>query len=54
METIVITVKPSRERTRVHKVLFQKDLPFKPRREALKTVYKRREKYQKAVDISSD
>lgn len=32
---------------RVHRVLFQEDTPFKPKVVKSKTVYKRREKYQK-------
>jgi hypothetical protein len=33
-------------------MLFDRDLPFRGRREAVKNVYKRREKHQKPLDIA--
>lgn len=34
-------------RTRVHRVLFERDSPFKPKVVQDKTLYKRRDKHQK-------
>ena len=36
-----------RQRTRAHRVLFDRDLPFKPKVVPSKLAYKRREKHQK-------
>ena len=36
-----------RQRTRAHRVLFDRDLPFKPKVEPSKLAYKRRDKHQK-------
>lgn len=43
-ETLTITFKT---RTRAHRVLFDRDLPFKPKVVESKLRYKRREKHQK-------
>ena len=37
-----------RQRTRAHRVLFDRDLPFKPKVVESKLRYKRREKHQKS------
>lgn len=37
-------------RTRAHRVLFDRDLPFKPKVVPGKTRYKRREKHQKSYE----
>ncbi len=43
-QSFVIEFKP---RTRAHRVLFDRDLPFKPKVVPSKLAYKRREKHQK-------
>lgn len=43
-QTITIEFKP---RTRAHRVLFDRDLPFKPRVVPSKLRYRRRDKHQK-------
>jgi hypothetical protein len=43
-ETIKIEFKT---RTRAHRVLFDRDLPFKPQVVASKLLYRRRDKHQK-------
>jgi hypothetical protein len=43
-EVIILEFKP---RTRAHRVLFERDSPFKPKVVESKLRYKRREKHQK-------
>ena len=43
-QKVIVEFKP---RTRAHRVLFDRDLPFKPRVVESKLRYKRREKHQK-------
>lgn len=46
MEKQKVTVE-FRQRTRAHRVLFERDLPFKPRVVPSKLRYRRRDKHQK-------
>ena len=46
MKTQKVTVE-FRQRTRAHRVLFDRDLPFKPKVVPSKLAYKRRDKHQK-------
>jgi len=44
-ETITFTVKAPKRR--VHKALFERDTPFKPKQQALKTDYRRKPKHNR-------
>lgn len=46
MDEDTFLVKIPRQKTRAHKVLFDKELPFAPKREQPKTAYSRKQKHR--------
>lgn len=42
--------RPQKPKTRAHRVLFDRDLPFQPKRIELKTRYQRHAKHRNQVD----
>lgn len=49
MKREILSFKLERPKTRVHKILFEQDTPFKPKKVAVKNQYQRRPKHKNSA-----